>query len=36
MGVLDNQLFSSVIIVVVLTTLLTPPLLIWALRNRKK
>jgi Kef-type K+ transport system membrane component KefB len=35
-GVLDSQLFSSVIVVVLLTTLLTPPLLTWALRGRGK
>lgn len=33
-GVLDNQLFSSIIVVVLLTTLLTPPLLTWAIRRQ--
>jgi Kef-type K+ transport system membrane component KefB len=35
-GVLDNQLFSTVIVVVLLTTLLTPLLLTWSVRGREK
>ena len=35
-GVLDSNLFSTVIVVVLLTTLMTPPLLKWAIERRER